>query len=402
MSNMGTEEIRENLSKALLSFADAISSVTQVSSTENSIDYSEFVDELLTFFPLNKVDWRAGIYDQYLYDLQKTVVDNYEKGNYQVSYFYAHLIFMSYVYYCVEKAYQLQPDRLKDVFYPLNAYRGKESKKPSLDNYKSVYDFSLFPEKDIFKIFHVIGMDDALIKNFAQYINNRDDFAHATGQGNISFDSLQQNIRTIRGNMESLFQVFQPHLKTIYVKYLFEHSTHPYSAIVDEIDEFISDTQFSLKDIDFLCRLGMRAVQDENRLSHEQYLLFRRVHCAFIDHCIDNIGVETPDSYESLQDEKYLFWRYENDASAYVENVLGIDEYSCVKDGGEFPVYDCPECGYDQLVYDAEADKYHCFHCSEDFTSDQLFVCSECNRLKYRNGDAICTECADALMAKKD
>ena len=402
MSNMGTEEIRENLSKALLSFADAISSVTQVSSTENSIDYPEFVDELLTFFPLNKVDWRAGIYDQYLYDLQKTVVDNYEKGNYQVSYFYAHLIFMSYVYYCVEKAYQLQPDRLKDVFYPLNAYRGKESKKPSLDNYKSVYDFSLFPEKDIFKIFHVIGMDDALIKNFAQYINNRDDFAHATGQGNISFDSLQQNIRTIRGNMESLFQVFQPHLKTIYVKYLFEHSTHPYSAIVDEIDEFISDTQFSLKDIDFLCRLGMRAVQDENRLSHEQYLLFRRVHCAFIDHCIDNIGVETPDSYESLRDEKYLFWRYENDASAYVENVLGIDEYSCVKDGGEFPVYDCPECGHDQLVYDAEADKYHCFHCSEDFTSDRLFVCSECNRLKYRNGDAICTECADALMAKKD
>ena len=85
-----------------------------------------------------------------------------------------------------------------------------------------------------------------------------------------------------------------------------------------------------------------------------------------------------------------------------MENVLGIDEYSCVKDGGEFPVYDCPECGYDQLVYDAEADKYHCFHCSEDFTSDQLFVCSECNRLKYRNGDAICTECADALMAKKD
>ena len=154
MSDMGTEEIRDNINKALLSFADAISPITQVGSTENSIDYPEFVDELLTFFPLNKVDWRAGIYDQYLYDLQKTVVDNYEKGNYQVSYFYAHLIFMSYVYYCVEKAYQLQPERLKDVFYPLNAYRGKESKKPSLDSYKSVYDFSLFPEKDIFKIFH--------------------------------------------------------------------------------------------------------------------------------------------------------------------------------------------------------------------------------------------------------
>lgn len=396
---MGTDEIRDNLSKTLLSFADAISPVTQVNTTENSIDYPEFVDELLAFFPLNKVDWRAGIYDQYLYDLQKTVVDNYEKGNYQVSYFYAHLIFMSYVYYCVEKAYQFQPERLKDVFYPLNSYRGKESKKPSLDSYKSVYDFSLFPEKDIFKIFHVIGMDDALIKNFAQYINNRDDFAHATGQGNISIDSLRQNIRTISGNMESLFQVFQPHVKTRYVKYLFEHSTHPYSAIIDEIDEFISDSQFSLKDIDFLCRLGMRAVQDENQLSHEQYLLFRRVHCAFIEYCIDNIGIDAPDPYQSLRDGKYLFWRYENNAVAYVENELGIDEYSCVKDGGEFPVYDCPKCSHDQLVFDAEADKYHCFHCSEDFAEDALMHCTCCNTITYKNEVELCPNCIEHKMA---
>ena len=127
---MGAEEIKDNLSKALLSFADSISTVSQVGSTESPIDYPEFVYELLAFFPLDKVDWQAGTYDQYLYDLQKTVVDNYEKGNYQVSYFYAHLIFMSYVYYCVEKAYQFQPERLKDIFYPLNAYRGKEGKKP--------------------------------------------------------------------------------------------------------------------------------------------------------------------------------------------------------------------------------------------------------------------------------
>ena len=397
---MGTEEIRDNLSKALLSFADAISSVTQVSSIENSIDYPEFVDELLSFFPLNKVDWRAGIYDQYLYDLQKTVVDNYENGNYQVSYFYAHLIFMSYVYYCVEKAYQLQPERLKDVFYPLNAYRGKERKKPSLDNYKSVYDFSLFPEKDIFKIFHVIGMDDVLIKNFAQYINNRDDFAHATGQGNISIDSLRQNIRTIIGNMESLFQVFKPHLKTIYVRYLFEHTIHPYRTIIDTIEDFISDSQFSLKDIDFLCRLGMRAVQDENQLSHEQYLLFRKVHCAFIEHCIDNIGVEVPDPYESLRDEKYLFWRYENDAAAYVENELGIDEYSCVKDGGEFPVYDCPECDCDQLVHDARTGKWHCFHCGEDFIDSDLAVCDECGRIMREDEFCICEACYRYKMEK--
>lgn len=395
---MATDEIRENMSHALSSFADAMSSVMEINNSKPIIDYPDFIDDLIAFFPIDKVDWRTGIYDQYLFDLRKTVVDNYEKGNYQVAYFYAHLIFMSYVYYCVEKAYQFQPERLKDIFYPLNAYRGKESNKPSLDSYKSVYDFSLFPEKDIFKIFHVIGMDDALIKNFAKYINSRDDFAHATGQGNISTDSFRQNIRTINGNMESLFQVFQPYLKNIYVEYLLEHSNHLYHIVDDTIDDFISDNQFSLKDIDFLCQLGMRAIQDESQLSHEQYLLIRKVHCAFVEHCIDNIGIAAPDTYESLRDEKYLFWRYENDAAAYVENELGINAYKCVKDGGEFPVYDCPDCGEEQLAYDLENEKAHCFSCGTDFDSGELSFCDSCGSIMRCNEINMCDNCVEYKM----
>lgn len=103
---MGTDEIRENISRTLSSFADVISSVTEVNNSKPIVDYPDFIDDLIAFFPLDKVDWRTGIYDQYLFDLRKTVVDNFENGNYQVAYFYAHLIFMSFVYYCIEKAYQ--------------------------------------------------------------------------------------------------------------------------------------------------------------------------------------------------------------------------------------------------------------------------------------------------------
>ena len=42
-----------------------------------------FLVRLLEYFPTDKVDIGSGTYDQYLYDLEKTVVDNYEKGNYQ-------------------------------------------------------------------------------------------------------------------------------------------------------------------------------------------------------------------------------------------------------------------------------------------------------------------------------
>ena len=75
-----------------------------------------FLVRLLEYFPTDKVDVGSGTYDQYLYDLEKTVVDNYEKGNYQVSFFYAHLIFMSYTYYCVDHAFQTNPGRMKDFF----------------------------------------------------------------------------------------------------------------------------------------------------------------------------------------------------------------------------------------------------------------------------------------------
>ena len=122
-----------------------------------------FLVRLLEYFPTDKVDVGSGTYDQYLYDLEKTVVDNYEKGNYQVSFFYAHLIFMSYTYYCVDHAFQTNPDRMKDLFYPINAYNGKTD-KPDIENHASVYDFSKIPEKEIFKVFRALEMEDEKIK----------------------------------------------------------------------------------------------------------------------------------------------------------------------------------------------------------------------------------------------
>ena len=95
MNKLGIEHIRENLGSALSLFAKAVESSTTVSAENKSNQYVDFVDELLSYFPMLAVNSQGGTYDQYLYDLRKTVIDNYDKGNYQVAYFYAHLIFMS-------------------------------------------------------------------------------------------------------------------------------------------------------------------------------------------------------------------------------------------------------------------------------------------------------------------
>ena len=161
---------------------------------------------------MDKVYISTGSYDQYLYDLEKQLLTTttLETIRYHFS---AHLIFMSYVYYCVERANQLQPDRMKDVFYPINAYNGR-SDKPDLEHYNSIYDFSKIPEKEIFKVFRIMGMEHSQIRDLSKYISDRDDYAHATGKGNISEEEeLIHNVHNIRGYMEVLNGLFLPSVK---------------------------------------------------------------------------------------------------------------------------------------------------------------------------------------------
>lgn len=275
---------------------------------------TDFLLELLYFFPIDKTNISTGSYDQYLYDLEKTVIDNYDSGNFQVSFFYAHLIFMSYVYYCVEKAYDIEPNRMKDVFYPINSYHGKDD-KPDLEGYGNVYEFSKIPEKDIFKVFHIMGMDDATIKAFSRYISSRDDYAHATGRGNISEQEYRQNIKTVIGNMNTLRDLFLPYLKSLYIEFLLERLDADYDVVIDNFNDFVFDNSLSINDLDYLCHLGVKNLQDSDEELKTNYQATRNIHCAFMEYCNENDGIDFPDGYPSLRNENYLFYRYRNNAN---------------------------------------------------------------------------------------
>lgn len=357
-----------------------------------------FLVRLLEYFPTDKVDIGSGTYDQYLYDLEKTVVDNYEKGNYQVSFFYAHLIFMSYTYYCVDHAFQTNPGRMKDLFYPINAYNGKTD-KPDIENHASVYDFSKIPEKEIFKVFRALEMEDEKIKALSKYISDRDDYAHATGQGNISVDALVQNIRTINKHMEALHEIFKGPAKDLYVQYLLSHCEMEYSDVVDGVYDFIIDNMLSLHDLEYLCHLGISGIRNENEEFKSKYRFIKKVHCAFIEYCMENMGIDSPSSYTDLRDEAYLYYKYQDNAVEYVENELGVSAYECGKEGVEFPVYECLECGAEQLAHDAKAPKYHCFSCGEDFDENTIVFCSRCGAIMKDNEIDICPNCIENITA---
>lgn len=98
-------------------------------------------------------------------------------------------------------------------------------------------------------------------------------------------------------------------------------------------------------------------------------------------------------------------------ASSYVEGVLGISAYVVGTEGGEWPVYECPECWTEALVEgirtkallessDPHAHEntywWGCFVCGYLATFDELMHCHRCGRL---SGHPICPDCAADQMA---
>lgn len=93
-------------------------------------------------------------------------------------------------------------------------------------------------------------------------------------------------------------------------------------------------------------------------------------------------------------------------AEEYVDEVLNLAEYQVVKDGGEWPIYDCPKCGETSLVGgvrqlrpslpDGESSElcfWGCFSCGLTEPVHVLDHCHYCFRL-CDGGYGLCIDCS--------
>jgi hypothetical protein len=80
-------------------------------------------------------------------------------------------------------------------------------------------------------------------------------------------------------------------------------------------------------------------------------------------------------------------------AEYFIESELGLVAYSVVKDGGQWPLYDCPECE-DEALVGLDEGGFRCFACGEDFESGVLSQCTDCDRPIVDHGPpTVCTGC---------
>lgn len=354
------------------------------------------VQEILNFFPIESVDFNAGSGDQYLQDLSKVIEDNCQKGNYQVAFFYTHLLFMSYVYYSINKAYRISPIRIKDIFYPINPYHGE--KKPDLDSNNN-YEFSTLPEKEVFKIFNVLGLDEGFLRDIPNYVKKRDNYAHATGKGNLSETALSDEIKGIINNIKVIEALFKSHAKNEYKVFLLENYHLKFKGVCSALEDFIYEKQLSIADLKFMCNIGISGFRNENEEIKINYRHIKNLHCAFYSYCIDNFNFNSNECYDEwTKTDFYLYYRYQDDADSYIEDVLNIRKYNCVKDGGVFPLYVCPNCDEEQLVSIEGKGIYKCFHCGYQCEERELTRCCECGEFFETEDEIICPDCIKRKM----
>jgi len=94
----------------------------------------------------------------------------------------------------------------------------------------------------------------------------------------------------------------------------------------------------------------------------------------------------------------------------YVTSILGCpDSFTLAKDGGEWPVKTCPECGDDTFVtaVPGPADTYdfYCFNCGYEAKEHQMSLCCDCSEY-FDHGDepgiGICPDCFHAKVSRDD
>lgn len=86
-------------------------------------------------------------------------------------------------------------------------------------------------------------------------------------------------------------------------------------------------------------------------------------------------------------------------AEEFVFQILGISQYD-TKDGAEYPIYECSECGSESLVHSRLEDEvlgWLCFSCGTEWSEQEKGYCDTCGHpySKSEHDFGMCSDCMD-------
>lgn len=206
------------------------------------IDYTEipYIQEILNFLPINPEDEEDVI--NYIQNITNLIAVNYKYGQYQFAYFGVHLLYMTYVYCVAWKIGQIEPERYKDAIVFARPYNGRE-RDFKIEDADSIFSYSLMPEKEIAKLFRIIGLDKSQISVVSNLVEMRNEMAHASGKFEILtediFDAKVSNVITSMKNihrcMDTLIRKWYEQVLISFCKGEYEEYDNPKDIIAEQM-----------------------------------------------------------------------------------------------------------------------------------------------------------------------
>lgn len=93
-------------------------------------------------------------------------------------------------------------------------------------------------------------------------------------------------------------------------------------------------------------------------------------------------------------------------ADGYVSNVLGISQYSVLKEGDDYPVYECFECNENSMAVDLDNGVCLCFNCGHKSNLENVVWCNNCGQpfySAYKDKDIpVCSSCLKDILLNGD
>ena len=389
-----TDKGKQFVDRFLRHYGDTPISVLDSISLNGIPDPPDELYKMLEFLPEEFTDETE---EKYIDALMLAAQTSYENGLYQFTYLQYHMLFMTAVYYAILKITVLHEEELKKALYYLLKDRYSDFWKETNTKNGKLYfgSFAIINESDVFMLLRVVGLDNNLLGELKKLVEERNRYAHANGQLQLTSDELfMEALNSYNAKIQKVVELLKSDLIEFYKKTITDSDFYDpdIRAYLDPdeqiVQEFIKEYSLSRAELNWLRKIRL---SDFDGLEGEQEI--KTLHGALMHY----YRGRTQDDYQ-LFDDPYVLFKYKNNAEEFIERELEISSVECAKEGGEFPLYDCLNCGEHQLAYDATAHRYHCFACNQNYTDEEISFCDHCGSIMHRNDNVnICSGCIESL-----
>lgn len=248
--------------------------------------------------------------------------------------------------------------------------------------------------------------EELFLKGDFQSVNSKTCEERLKEYCNIDFNDddteILKILREKRNNLEhfSITDSIQA-LRSYYIKILnllvnFINNNFDSKKFSDDEDELLQEIRMSLADLqDFVVH---RWTEIESEI--ENYSKYNTpIKCP---RCLQEALI-TDDGSECL------FCGYTDEsekvADEYIWKVMRISKYETIKHGGEYPQYNCPECGAESFIHDEDNEIWKCLNCGEEYSEEEIDFCTGCGTpyvLSEIEDLGLCDNCLDYKLNNED